>query len=342
MNGGPVLLVDATGLLVRCSRAARGSTLATSDGTPTGTLLMFISSLSARIRELGPSHVVACWDGSDNCSWRRRLVPGYKAGRGSPAPNGEEDQACLFLEAAGIYQAVELDFEADDIIAACWRHIRVHRPADPGQRIIILSDDRDLDQLLDEHTARVSLQGTSWWAESTILSKYGCAPARLPTLRALAGDRADGIPGLPGIGPAKALKRLQAARWDLTAAAAAMAVPEGTLHELQRAEAVLRLREPYRHPGGITDPARWAPHLLDYAGPPQDCPMLRGFLRHYELASVLARLDAGTLWHSPADAHEVVFVRGSDRVKLLLADPALAADVARAHAEAREMDEAQE
>lgn len=217
MSKHPVLAVDGTGLLVRCSRAA--PPLAAPDGTPTGTLLLFINALARKVRQADPSHIVIAWDGPGAWDWRRSLYPGYKAGRPGTGGNlgAEVLQAVEFCAAAGMFQVQVPGFEADDVLGWVTR-AALHLP---GKLLLLASDDDDMLQLLsDSEDSLVYLTGlghdhviTAAGAEAV----WGLSPMWLPKIRALAGDSSDGIPGLPGVGPKRALRMLQEGglRWPL-------------------------------------------------------------------------------------------------------------------------------
>jgi hypothetical protein len=211
----PILAIDGTGLLVRCSRAARHAGLHGPAGEPTGALMMFISSLSRKIRLVQPSHVVVAWDGPDATLWRRGQWLPYKAG--TPDVHrlgGELDNAMEFCGAAGIYQLCFHGFEADDVLAAISR-AAMNMPEHP---LLIASDDQDLHQLADEyphHSVVITgLTKDHLITEDDVRQQWGTSGWALPRLRALAGDASDNIPGLPGVGPAKALKMMTRAHWS--------------------------------------------------------------------------------------------------------------------------------
>lgn len=220
MNGGSwVMAVDGTGLFVRSSRAARHTGMTAPDGMPTGALTLFAGSLALLVREVRPTHAVIAWDGTNAAGWRRKICPEYKLTR-VPAPHPEglrEFRAVQELcEAAGLAQWCLSGFEADDLLAAAcrlsWRDL-------PDHCLVLCSDDRDVLQLIEPGRSYVRTFGKDgmFIDAQAVLAEWGVYPENLARLRALAGDPSDGIPGLHGVGPARALHMLQRAkyRWPL-------------------------------------------------------------------------------------------------------------------------------
>lgn len=223
MSGDSWLMaVDGTGLFVRCARASRNTGLQAPDGTPTGALTLFASSLAAMAREVQPTHLVVAWDGGDATAWRRRICPEYKAARVPEGVRRDGRPARAFAavrefcDAAGIAQW-QLDcFEADDLLGAVYR---LSRRDLPDHCVVICSDDRDALQLVEPGRSYVRTFGKDGMLldAATVIAEWGVYPENLPKLRALAGDPSDGIPGLHGVGPVRALQMLQRAkfRWPL-------------------------------------------------------------------------------------------------------------------------------
>jgi DNA polymerase-1 len=217
------MAVDGTGLYVRCSKAAAHARMTAPDGTPTGTLVLFASSLAALVRQVLPRHLLIVWDGGNGTAWRRKICPEYKANR-TPAeyyPRDTREFGAVreFCDAAQIAQWCLDEFEGDDLLAAA---SRLAARDLPGTQVVLCSDDADVLQLV---TDRVWVR--YFGADGVIRDPdgvryaWGVDPRYLPMLRALSGDASDGIPGLPGIGPLRAARILYATgcAWPLPATA---------------------------------------------------------------------------------------------------------------------------
>jgi hypothetical protein len=289
-----VLAVDATGLLVRCSRAAARTGIHASNGKPTGTLMMFIGALSRKIRAERPDYLVLAWDGPDPLSWRRQLYPAYKANRVEPVFMGLEMlQAMEFCQAAGMRSVLMPCFEADDILAALWR--LVHRRM-PGARLLLCSDDLDMLQLLDERTTLTGLTTDTVITAADVEHNWGIRPSRLSWVRALCGDKSDNIPGVPGVGPKKAAQMIRRGlgRWPLPAGI----VPPELYEPVLAWQRIIDLTIPFRAPEGsagmdyfqILDQARWVPAKND---------AVLQVLDKYELSVLADRFRKGRFWQEP-------------------------------------------
>jgi DNA polymerase-1 len=97
--------------------------------------------------------------------------------------------------------------EADDLIASY-----ATAAVDAGMDVLIVTGDRDVFQLADEHIdviyTRRGISDTVRMDTAAITEKYGVPPAKYPQLAALRGDPSDNIPGVPGVGDKTAARLL--------------------------------------------------------------------------------------------------------------------------------------
>lgn len=288
-----VLAVDGTGMLVRCHRAAHNaSVLTAADGTPTGTLMMFIGSLAKKLAMIQPDYAVITWDGPKAREWRRELYPGYKANR----PDYWEDSPDLilvqeFCRIARLRQLTVPGFEADDLLGAVARHVTAVMPQ---AYLVIVSDDRDLLQLTDDESVIVTgLSFDQVLTAADVEAEWGVPPWWLPALRALAGDESDNIPGLPGIGRHRAGHLLREADF-------AWPPPwlgEQDKHQVSVWRQVMELIEPPRRPEHEDHAGADFFRLYGHAEWHRDDPdQVLHFLRKYQLSRLAGRLSDGRLW----------------------------------------------
>ena len=193
-----LFLVDGNNLLWR---AAHGSPapFAAADGRDLTPLFRFMTLLRRALGTYGLfAECVVCFDGADAWSGRLDLDATYKSNRNYETKDlsfmGWLPEIRAALGGAGITCLEIADSEADDVIATI--AARTHRP------VRVLSTDRDYFQLIGPRTTVASRRTLA--DEDYVRARFGVEPRQWCDFRALTGDVSDGIPGLPGVGPARA------------------------------------------------------------------------------------------------------------------------------------------
>ncbi len=199
MVSAPLLIADVPWLLYRAYFGVPKSIVG-ADGRPVNALLGTVNALLAVIEERPPRAVVACF-GAEQAAYRVELYPPYHAHR-EPMPSELAEQwtkAPDLLAALGWTVCDAGELEADD---AMFSHARTETEA--GGQALLLTADRDLYQVIDEHTAVVKLEKGHIAEEigpEQVRERYhGVGPEQVPDLIALRGDPSDGLPGAPGVG----------------------------------------------------------------------------------------------------------------------------------------------
>lgn len=178
----------------------------TSTGQPTNAVFGFTSMLINLIRDEQPTHLAVAFDAGSS-TFRTERLPSYKAGRAAtPEPfKGQVPLIKEVLDAIGVVQLQKENFEADDIFATL-----ATQGVAAGMEVLVCSGDRDAFQLVDDDvTVLYPKRGVSELARMTpeaVTEKYGVDPAHYPDLAALVGEKADNLPGVPGVGAKTAAK----------------------------------------------------------------------------------------------------------------------------------------
>jgi len=191
-------LVDASGQLHRAYHAIRG--LTTRRGLPTNAVFGFTSMLRRLYQDEDPQWMAMAFD-LPGPTFRHKEYAAYKAHR----PKMEEDLAVQIPYVRRVCEVHRLPiveapgFEADDVIATLTR-----QAVSAGLRVVIVSSDKDLLQLVNDDVSVLSpgregapavrLDGQA------VEQKLGVPPERVVDLLALVGDASDNIPGVAGIG----------------------------------------------------------------------------------------------------------------------------------------------
>ena len=192
-------LVDGSGYIFRAYHALPPLTRK-SDGLPVGAVSGFCNMLLKLLNDMGaaqtPTHLAVIFDASGK-TFRNDIYDQYKAHR-PPAPEDLRPQFPLVREAVRAFDIPAIDlqgFEADDLIATY-----AVEAAKTGARVTIVSSDKDLMQLVGGTIDMVDTMKDKFIGPDEVLEKFGVAPNKVIDVQSLAGDSADNVPGVPGIG----------------------------------------------------------------------------------------------------------------------------------------------
>ena len=170
----------------------------------------FIQFLLQFLRRAQPAFAAIAHDESLFCGFRHALCSNYKSNRELPDDNlSMQLEACHLLgEIFGLASYRSRVYEADDIIGTIASQIRKARSANSlngPRQIQIVSKDKDLAQLLlTERDCLWDFSANKRRFRLHIEEEFGVSAEQLPDFLGLAGDAADCISGVPGIGAVKA------------------------------------------------------------------------------------------------------------------------------------------
>ncbi|KAF2078634.1 hypothetical protein CYY_000005 [Polysphondylium violaceum] len=192
-KGDSIVLIDGT-LMFYKGYATTTKTM----GTDVNGVYAFTQSLIKVIKELKPDYLVVCFDvfgGKGN--FRREIYPQYKGNRPAPPPELVKQIPLLpqVTQALGI-PFVQLDgYECDDLLASYAK-----QSVEKGLKVTIVSEDKDLFQLVRPNVNIYSVRNTEMYNEQDVIYKYGFPSSLFVTYQSLLGDKVDNIPGIPSIG----------------------------------------------------------------------------------------------------------------------------------------------
>lgn len=195
-----ILLVDGHSII---NRAFYGVTdLTNSEGLHTNAIYGFLNTLFKVLEEEKPDYLTVAFDVKAP-TFRHQMYDAYKGTR-KPMPAELHEQVPVLkdvLHAMGIATMEKAGLEADDLLGTVAK-----RSEALGMEVTVLSGDRDLLQLTTEHI-RIRLPKTKGGVTETenyntqdVIDRYQVTPLQIIELKALMGDSADNIPGVPGIG----------------------------------------------------------------------------------------------------------------------------------------------
>ncbi len=201
-----ILLIDGHSIL---NRAFYGlPDLTNSEGLHTGAVYGFLNIILRILEEEKPKYLTVAFD-LHAPTFRHKIYEAYKGTR-KPMPQELREQVPLIkemLQAMGVEIVSKEGYEADDLLGTLARQSEAK-----GMDVTILSGDRDLLQLATEKvmirlpkTVRGKTTIEDYHAQQ-VIEKYQVTPAQIIELKALMGDSADNIPGIPGVGEKTATK----------------------------------------------------------------------------------------------------------------------------------------
>ncbi len=194
-----LILVDGSAYIFRAYHALPPLTRK-SDGAPVGAVAGFCNmlwKLTEETKDEGrATHFAVVFDAKGK-TFRNEIYEEYKAHR-PPAPEDLVPQFAMVRSAAsafGLASIEEPGFEADDLIATY-----ATQAEKLGATVTIISSDKDLMQLVSDKIHMLDPMKNSLIEAEQVRAKFGVGPDRVVDVQALAGDSADNIPGVPGIG----------------------------------------------------------------------------------------------------------------------------------------------
>lgn len=197
---GKLVLVDGHSIL---NRAFFGiPDLTNSEGLHTNAVYGFLNILFKILDEEQPDYLTVAFD-VHAPTFRHKMYDAYK---GTRKPMAEElrQQVPLMKEmltAMGVTIVEKEGYEADDLLGTIAKQSEAQ-----GLEVSIVSGDRDLLQLASDHIKiripKTKCTGTEIedYLAKDVVEKYQVTPLQFIDVKALMGDSADNIPGVPGIG----------------------------------------------------------------------------------------------------------------------------------------------
>ncbi len=198
--GEKLLLIDGHSIL---NRAFYGvPELSNAKGLHTNAIYGFLNILFKILDQEGADYITVAFDVKEP-TFRHKMYDAYKGTR-RPMPEELREQVPVMkevLEAMGIYMVEKAGYEADDILGTI---AKMGEKA--GFQVTIVSGDRDLLQLATDGV-KIRIPKTKGgkteiedYYKADVLEKYKVTPLQFIELKALMGDTADNIPGVPKVG----------------------------------------------------------------------------------------------------------------------------------------------
>ena len=204
-NANATLVVDALNLAFRWKHQGRTDFRYDYQNT--------VKSL-AKSYDCGNIIITADWGSS---SYRKGISPDYKQNRKDKFAEQTEAERLAFEEFFEEFEAslevLAEDYpilrykgvEADDIAA----HLVKYKEKYDLEYIWLISSDRDWDLLIQEKVGRFSYVTRKEVRLDNWREHYEVTPEEYISMKCLTGDKGDNVPGIPGIGPKRAVQLIR-------------------------------------------------------------------------------------------------------------------------------------
>ncbi len=211
-----LLLIDGNAILHRAFHAYP-PVFSDKEGNPTNAIYGFYAMLLKVMEEVKPDLLTICFD-QGAPTFRMNMYAGYHANR----PKMQDTLGVQVeplresLRKIGIPVEAIDGYEADDLIGTLSHQASSVRRKGESLETIILTGDRDLLQLINEHTKVLmpitGITKSVLMDEGAVEAKYGIKASQVIDYKALVGDPSDNYPGVGGIGPKTAATLLK--EWE--------------------------------------------------------------------------------------------------------------------------------
>ncbi len=199
--GQKLVLIDGHNIIFRAFYGVPD--LTNSQGMHTNAIYGFLNIMFKILDEEKPDYLVVAFDAAKK-TFRHEMYAEYKGTR-KAMPDELREQVPMMqqlLKAMGVVTMECPGIEADDILGTLAKKAQAD-----GMEVSLVSGDRDLLQIADEHI-KIRIPKTKMgrteiedYYPADVERTYQVTPKQFIDLKALMGDTADNIPGVPKIGP---------------------------------------------------------------------------------------------------------------------------------------------
>ncbi|MCM1344822.1 MAG: DNA polymerase I, partial [Muribaculaceae bacterium] len=199
-NNKKLVLIDGHSILHRAFYGVPD--LSNAQGLHTNAVYGFLNILFKILEEEKPDHLAVAFD-VHAPTFRHQMYEAYKGTR-KPMPEELREQVPVMkdvLRAMGIVIVEQAGLEADDILGTLAK-----KAQSEGMEVSLVSGDRDLLQIADEHI-KIRIPKTRGgrteiedYYPKDVEAAFQVTPLQFIDLKALMGDASDNIPGVPKVG----------------------------------------------------------------------------------------------------------------------------------------------
>ncbi len=203
LTGKRVYVVDSHSLIFQVFHVMPEMT--SPSGGPVGAVYGFTRDLLMLLEQKEPDYLICAFD-SPGKTFRHDFFPEYKIDRDEmPAELQPQIPLAKQICHAFALPVLELEtFEADDILATVARQVDA-----AGGECYIVTGDKDCRQLISDRVFVYNIRKDEVFGAAALHDTWGVRPDQVIDFQGLVGDKTDGIPGVPLIGPKTATALLE-------------------------------------------------------------------------------------------------------------------------------------
>jgi DNA polymerase-1 len=202
------VLIDAHSVIFRSYFAFIKNPLKNSKGVNTSGIFGFLNTLEKVKKRFTTDYLCLAFDAPGK-TFRDEAFEEYKANRPPPPPDipFQITKSKELSQYLGITYIEKEGYEADDVLATLAQKLK-----NKGD-VYIVSSDKDLLQMVSDHVFMYDAYRDEIFDRKKVIEKFGVPPEKIPEYLALTGDSIDNVPGVPGVGPKRAVEIVQRRRY---------------------------------------------------------------------------------------------------------------------------------
>ena len=199
--GKKFVLIDGHSIIYRSYFAFVKNPLKNSKGKITSGIFGFLNTLEKIKQTIGSEYITLVLDAPGK-TFRYEIYEEYKATRPPTPPDipFQVERVKEICQHLGITSFEIEGYEADDVLATLAVSLQ------KKGSVYVVTSDKDLFQLVNDRIFIYDAYKNRILDRSQVFKKFRVAPERIADYLALTGDASDNVPGVPGIGPKRAVE----------------------------------------------------------------------------------------------------------------------------------------
>jgi DNA polymerase-1 len=195
------IIIDAHSVIFRSYFAFIKNPLKNARGENTSGIFGFVNLIQKIKKKLPTEYMGLAFDAPGE-TFRDKAYKEYKATRPAPPTDipFQIEKVKEISECMGIPHFEIVGYEADDVLATLAVKLKEHG------KVYIATSDKDLLQMVGDNIYVYDAYRDEILDREKVIAKFGVTPGQVPTYLALIGDTIDNVPGVPGIGPKRAVE----------------------------------------------------------------------------------------------------------------------------------------